>query len=221
MREGNQRNILTKTDCEKDLGVYVDDKLSFTEHITNQVKKARCAAGVINRNIENKKPIVMIPLYKSMVRHNLEYGNVIWSPYIKKHINLIESVQRHYTKKIFGCGKLSYEERLRALKLPSLSYRRMRGDLIEVYKIIHNIYDPKTTSKLFTKIPDTSITRKHNSLNLTKFRANKNPYKFFFTNRINNIWNKLPNHIVNAKNLNIFKNKIDAHFRAIMYKVYW
>ena len=85
----------------------------------------------------------------------------------------------------------------------------------------HNIYDPKTTSKLFTKIPDTSITRKHNSLNLTKFRANKNPYKVFFTNRVDNIWNKLPNHIVNAKNLNIFKNKIDAYFRDIMYKVYW
>ena len=130
---------------------------------------------MINRNIEYEIPDIMIPLYKSKVRHNIEYGNVVWSPYTKKNINLIESIQRHYTKKIFGLKSLSYEERLKALKLPSLTYRRMRGDLIETYKILHQIYDPITTKNLFTKIPDTSITRKHNSLNLTKFRANKNP----------------------------------------------
>ena len=116
---------------------------------------------------------------------------------------------------------MSYEERLKALKLPSLTYRRMRGDLIETYKILHQIYDPITTKNLFTKIPDTSITRKHNSLNITKVRSNKNKYKNFFTNRVNNIWNNLPDNNVNANSLNIFKNKIDAHFRAIMYKVYW
>ena len=111
-----------------------------------------------------------------------------------------------------------YEERLQILKLPSLQYRRLRGDLIEVYKILHNVYDPVTTKTLLTKIPTTSVTRKSNTLNLTKRRTNKNAYKYFFTNRINTVWNSLPNDIVNAKSLNIFKNKIDSHFGDIKYK---
>jgi len=112
----------------------------------------------------------------------------------------------------------SYEERLTKLKLPSLQYRRLRGDLIEVYKIVHAVYDPATTHSLLTRVPLTSKTRKTNSLNLVKKRTNKNPYKFFFTNRINSVWNNLPNDIVNAKSVNIFKNKIDSHFRDIKYK---
>ena len=98
----------------------------------------------------------------------------------------------------------SNEERLAKLKLPSLQYRRLRGDLIEVYKIIHEIYDPVTTKSLFTKVSSNSVTRKANSLNLTKKRTNKNAYKYFFTNHINNVWNSLPNDIVNTKSLNIY-----------------
>ena len=221
MRDGENQITLDKTICEKDLGVNIDNKLTFNKHIITQVKKARGTAGVINRSIINKIPKVMLPLYKSMVRSNLEYANVVWSPYTKKNINLIENVQRQYTRKIFGLKNLPYEERLKALRLPSLTYRRLRGDLIEMYKIIHNIYDPITKSCLFSMVPDSSITRKNNSLNITKVRTHKNPFKYFFSNRINCIWNYLPNHIVNANNLNIFKNKIDAHYRAIMYKINW
>ena len=142
----------------------------------------------------------------------------MWAPYLKKDIILLESIQRNFTKKIKGMREKSYEERLAKLKLPSLQYRRLRGDLIEVYKIIHEIYDPVTTKSLFTKVSSNSVTRKTNSLNLTKKRTNKNAYKYFFTNRINNVWNSLPNDIVNAKSLNIFKNKIDSHFGDIKYK---
>ena len=60
--------------------VNTDHKLTFNEHIVTQVKKARVTAGVINRSIINKIPKVMLPLYKSMVRTNLEYANVVWSP---------------------------------------------------------------------------------------------------------------------------------------------
>ena len=44
----------------------------------------------------------MVPLYKSLVRPIIEYGNAVWSPYLRKHIDFIESVQRHFTKCIIG-----------------------------------------------------------------------------------------------------------------------
>ena len=218
MKNGDDHILLNKSECEKDLGVYIDTNLDFKTHIKTQVKKARCSAGVINRHIINKTPKVMVPLFKSMVRPIIEYANTVWAPYLKKDIIEIENIQRHFTKKIKGMKNKTYEERLSKLKLPSLTYRRLRGDLIEVYKIVHAIYDPITTHSLLTKVPDSSITRKTNSHKLTKLRTNKNPFKYFFTNRINNIWNSIPNEIVNAKGLNILKNKIDAHFRDIKFK---
>ena len=66
-----------------------------------------------------------------MVRPILEYANSVWAPYLKKDIHAIESIQRHFTKKVTGLKGLNYRERLTRLKLPSLSYRRLRGDLIE------------------------------------------------------------------------------------------
>ena len=63
---------------------------------------------------------------------------------------MIETIQRRFTKRISGCKDLSYEERLRHLGLPSLEYRRIRGNMIEVYKILHEIYDPGTTNTLLT-----------------------------------------------------------------------
>ena len=119
---------------------------------------------------------------------------------------------------IFGMKDKGYHERLEILKLPSLEFRRLRGDMIEVFKIVHGIYDTKTTEKLLIRTPEVSITRKTNNLTLVKIRTNKAPFQNFFTNRINNIWNALPNDVVNAMNVNSFKNKIDAYFKNYMYK---
>ena len=44
---------------------------------------------------------------------------------------------------------LEYGERLRKLKLPTLKYRRMRGDMIETFKIITGIYDKRVTKDIF------------------------------------------------------------------------
>ena len=55
--------------------------------------------------------------------------------------------------------KMTYEERLAYLRLPSLEYRRLRGDMIEVYKILHKFYD-STTNCLLT-LHGTDRTRGH------------------------------------------------------------
>ena len=62
---------------------------------------------------------------------------------------MIEKVQMRATKLVDGFGSLSYEDRLRKLELPTLVYRRARGDVIEVYKHL-NIYDKDTAPPRFT-----------------------------------------------------------------------
>ena len=102
--------------------------------------------------------------------------------------------------------ELSYEERLRRLRLPTLVHRRVRGDLIEVYKITHKVYDPISTSSLLTLVPDDAPSTRTNNFKLTKFRSKHNQYLNFFTNRVVNAWNSLPYEIVNAQSVNSFKN---------------
>lgn len=219
IKQGDTISELTETTCEKDLGIFVDPRLNFNEHMSTKVKQARRLSGMMMRNISTKHVSIMVPLFSAIIRPVLEYGNAVWCPYKKKDIKKIEDVQRDYTRRIKGMNGLDYPERLQTLKLPSLEFRRLRGDLIEVYKIIHNIYDPITTHSLLT-IDSSSCTRS-NGFKLTKPGFNTNPYKYFFTNRIVNDWNSLPSQVVNADSLNTFKNKIDLHFRDIMYKIYF
>ena len=145
----------------------------------------------------------------------------MWSPYKKKDIDRIEKVQRHFTKRITNVKTLSYHDRLKTLKLPSLEYRRLRGDLIEVYKITHNVYDHITTKDLFTlsnKSTNCMNTRLDtNPYRLTKPHVKKRQTQMFFTNRIINVWNNLPIDVVNSKTLNLFKNQIDVFLNEYMY----
>ena len=81
----------------------------------------------------------MVNLFKYIVRSILETSEAVWNPYMRKFIDMIESVQRHFTKYVIGMRNLSYEERLKSLKLPSLEFRRFRGDLIEIFVITYMI----------------------------------------------------------------------------------
>jgi len=74
-----------------------------------------------------------ILLYKSMVRPHLEYANSVWCPYKIGDIKDIEKVQKRATKLIINLKYKSYTDRFQRLKLPTLKYRRLPGDMIEVF----------------------------------------------------------------------------------------
>ena len=130
MSDGINDTVLEETTCKKDLGVHVDNMLSFEEHMLLTAKKARRSAGQLLRSISHKVPSVPTPLFKGLVRPILEYGNAVWSPHKRKHIDLLEGVQRSFTKIIFGMRDLDYTQRLERLGLPSLEFRRGRGILL-------------------------------------------------------------------------------------------
>ena len=76
-------------------------------------------------------------MYKALVRPHLEYCIQAWSPYLRKYIDMLEKIQRRATKLIPRLRDLRYEERLKECGLTTLETRRLRGDQIEVFKIVY------------------------------------------------------------------------------------
>ena len=121
---------LTRVNSEKDLGIIIDTKLSFHEHISKKTKTANGILAIIKKCFLNINAEILKTLYKTLVRPHLEYANQSWKPYLKKHILMLESVQRRATRLEPGIDNLSYEDRLKELNIPTLEYRRQRGRMI-------------------------------------------------------------------------------------------
>ena len=124
---------------EKDLGVVINQSFSPSHHIATCVSRANRIVGLIKRTYENKSKRNIIALHKSLVRPHLEYCVQAWRPHNQKDIDNLEGVQRRMTKMINGMGEDEYSVRLSKTKLLSLEMRRLRSDLIEVFKIMHNL----------------------------------------------------------------------------------
>jgi hypothetical protein len=215
-REGNQTRQLIRETQISDLGVTVDERLGFREHIQSKINKAYSMIGLLKRNFKQVSVEGFIMLYKGLVRSHLDYCNSVWAPHRKEDIEGLEKVQRRATKAIPGMKGLKYEDRLRRCNLPTLKYRRHRGDMIEVYKILTGKYD-KVAAPQLTLAPQHALalgtSTRGNDLKLNKPRSKYDLRKYFFTNRVVNIWNSLPNSVVKSENTNTFKNRLDKFWQ--------
>ena len=203
---GQQLSAVNK---EKDLGVLVTNDLKPGQHCSQVVKTANKLVGFIGRVFENKSEKVILKLYNSLVRPHLEYCVQFWSPYYSKDIEKLERVQRRITKMIPRLRNKSYEERLRELNLFNLSKRRMRGDLIEVYKIFKG-FDNLNVDNYFS-LDRSNVTRRQNNFKIAGKRFISNEAKHFFFNRVVNVWNSLPSSVVDCETVITFKNRLDKY----------
>jgi len=203
--------ILKDSEKERDLGIIVDKTMKFSEQVNSAVGKANAMLGMIKRNITCKSKNIVTKLYKALVRPKLEYCVQAWRPYLRKDIDKIEGVQHRATKLIEGCRNLRYEDRLKATGLTTLEDRLNRGDMIEVFKILKGIN--KTDRGHWFQLATDSRTRGH-SLKLVKSRSNIDIRKNFFSQRVVNGWNSLPEIVVEAESVNGFKNRYDKFVSA-------
>ena len=85
---------------EKDVGVIIDSKLSFDEHISSKVTKATNLVNLIRHFFEYLDRDMFQMLFTSIVKPHFRYAKSVWSPYLKKHIAAIENVQCRTSKLI-------------------------------------------------------------------------------------------------------------------------
>lgn len=201
-------NNLQSVNLQKDLGIHIAPNLKWEEHITTIVKKANSFIYIIRRSFQNMTVEVFRKIYKTYIRPLLEYGFQIWNPYFQKDINLLESVQRRATKIPQALRRKSYEDRLKALRLTTLEERRLRGDLIETYKILTLKYDLPELHHIYNLRQGSKTFRGH-CYQLTRSVTKSLTAHHFLSNRVVTNWNKLPEDVVTASSTNAFKNKLD------------
>ncbi len=194
---------------ESDLGVTISSDLKHANHCKKAYNKANTILRLISRNFKYKTPEVMLSLFNSMVRPHLEYAVQFWSPNYRKDIESLERIQRRATKMIPPLRALPYEERLKGLNLFTLEKRRLRGDMIQVFKYIKG-FSNVDHSKLF-ELQTRSRTR-NNGLSIQSKRCNTDIGRSFFSNRVMRHWNDLSAEVVSAETINSLKKRIDRHF---------
>ena len=194
-------SVLDNCCSEKDLGVIFNEKLNFHDHIQASISKAKSSLAWLLRNTISREPYTMKTAYKALVRHNLEYCCQVWAPKARhgnwQTILDIEAVQRTFTRVIDGMAGLNYKNRLIALDMTTLLERRMRGDLIETFKILNGFSNyGKEFFNLSERTGNLLSRQNHSSLD-------------FLGQRVINYWNKLPEHVKVKNSVNSFKNGLD------------
>ena len=224
MRIGNDKNPQTYymngqpldyVKEEKDLGVVADNRLKFRKHAASAVKQANKVLGLIKHSFTALDDTTLPLLYTSMVRPHLEYGNIIWGPHFKEDMKAVERVKKRATRVILRIKDLPYTQRLKALNLPSLSYRRKRGDMIMCYKVMTNKVKVKVKVKKENFFSLNNNTPRGHMYKLHKNqRAIKQPRSESFAIRSINDWNSLPSKVVQAESTNHFKNQLDKYWES-------
>jgi len=137
----NQLFSLEKVKFMVDFGVRFDSNLTFRDYVSAKINKAYSVLGIIERNFIYMDEDTFILLSKSMVRPRVEFASSVWCPNKIDDLKEIEKIQKKATKLVIKLKNKSYIDTIIHLNLPTLKYRRLRGDMIEVFKITHNIYD--------------------------------------------------------------------------------
>ena len=150
---------------------------------------------------------ILLRAFTPYVRPLVEYCSSVWSPHTVTNINKLESVQRRFTKKITGLSKFPYSVWLKKLNLETLESRRLKCDLVTLYKLIAGSFSSDCHD--FVQFSMYSSTRGHD-LKIQKQCAAVDAFKHNFPNRIIGVWNELPDCVVKASTCFIFRRLVDG-----------
>ena len=203
-------NDITKCSDQKHLGIVLDSKLNFESHVNQKIKKCNKLIGVIRRLSVHLPRTALLTIYKSFVRPNLDYGDILYDkPKNENFQNKLEKVQYRACLAITNAIKGTSRDRLYdELGLYSLSKRRWKSKLIFFYKIVNGML-PNYLHSFLDFPSQENYPLRSSSENIvrpipTRTKTFKNSFFPFCISE----WNNLASEIRNAKSINIFKKLI-------------
>ena len=206
--------LIRLVESQRDLGILIDTTLRFHIHIKHIVNRAAALASNLLQTTLCREPKFMRTLYISHVRPLLEFCSPLWNTGFIGDLQLLESVQRRWTKNVAGLERKSYGDRLLALDLYSVKGRLVRSDLIRYWKIFSggSVIQP---SDLF-ELPNSSRTRGH-CFKINHVRSRLECRRRSFAVRVIPLWNNLPQSVVLSESLDKFKRGLHAVIPDILF----
>jgi hypothetical protein len=193
--------ILEDKKSDRDLGLIVDNKLTFAQHIALIKRKCFSIINKILRIFLSRDWNLLVRIYTIYIRPIVDYACMIYCPHSSADINSVEQIQKYYTRKLFSSRRRPcYSDRLKILNMPSLELHRIHIDLFSVYRILNNsIIAPSidihssnvtSTSRLFVNPVSTDIG------------------KYFFIHRATKLWNSISRSISHTMPFSTFKSTV-------------
>ena len=203
---------LSSVHSAKYLGVTIDSKLSFNEHVDSTCKKANSALAFLRRNFRSCQRKIKIDLYLTYVKPILEYAATVWTPHTRYAINKLENVQRRAARFVMSnyFRTSSVTEMLSSLKWNSIESRNKELRLLTFYKIIHNCVN----LPLPNEIQISSRATRGNQLKYVQLSPRIDVYKYSFYPNVIQLWNNLPNDITSVQSFDLFRVTLANYFNS-------
>ena len=214
MYTASKQFLISPSPNVKDLGITVDNKLNWSQHIFTISRKSKQISGWILSVFYCREPYTMLTLFNALVRSRLEYCCELWNPHLIGDINVIEKVQRSFTHRIDGMRELNYWERLEKLKIFSLQRRREQNIIVHVWKILNQVY-PNTVDMSFKE------NRRSNAIRAVVKplpRLQGKPltvYEESFLVKAAKLWNCVPPKLTRITVLGTFKTQLNKFLKDI------
>ena len=192
-------SLLSNSRLVRDLGVHMASNLSFGNHITEITKRARAKVNVLFKALRSNSPALLTAAFSTYIRPLLETSSSVWSPEAVGLTNLIEDVQRQFTRRLFYRCNMPpepYLGRLRYLSIQTLEYRRCLSDFKFMYNCIHRPYELDSTCLFRHPIQNRPSHCSHRLRVALPFILRNSMSTVF--SRHYSIWNNFPDNIVFA-----------------------
>ena len=204
------------TEEEKDVGVMIAKSLKPSLQSARAAMKANQVLGQMSRGITYRDKYTFTRLYKVYVRPHLQYCSSAWSPYTVADKELLENVQRRAVRMISNLQG-SYEQKLRVLGMTTLEENRVRGDMVEMYKMMtgKGKVDFRDWFQLAPSREGAGNTRGSTGyLNvMVSPQSNSEVRRNFFSHRCPRLWNSLPDSVKMVNTVDGFKAAYDDYVK--------
>ena len=199
---------VSSTSVHKHLGMLLDNKLSYKQHLKSVLNKVKKTIGLLRKFQQSLPRQSSITIYKSLIRPQLGYSDIVYDRAFNElfHKN-VESIQYNAAIVITETIRSTSSEKLfLELGLESLKSRLWLWKLCLFYKIFHE----KSPSYLFQLIPPNSnvySTRSSQSNKISSFKTRHNFFEDSFFPAVIIEWNNLDINVRNCSSINVFKKE--------------
>jgi hypothetical protein len=198
---------IATVETQRDLGITVSSDWKFSTHVANISANARQTLGCIRRTFVSRRPEILVPLFRSLVIPKLEFSPCAFDVYLQKDKDELEKVFRLFVKMFPHLRGLSFDQKLKQLRLESPVKRREDHDLRQFHAIFVGEGRCGIQFDDFFKLREGKASlRNYHPNNVAVPRTHVNARTHSFVPRSCLLWNDIPSRMKEEPSPKIFKD---------------